>query len=117
MSVTKNILSALIRYDLLANNYHHKLTALIYAMLYYFVYFCNNSDLFGRRGAEIKYKFLNYKIALFSSASSRKWHIYMYYGQLLLDINECIKKAISSPSVPLTYVVKLRCNWLILRVI
>ena len=123
MSVTKNMLSALIRYDLLANNNHHKLTALIYAILYFFVYFYNNSDLFGRRGAEIKYKFLDYKISLFSSASSRKWHIYMYLGQLFLDINKSIKKAISSPSVPLTYVVrntgitkkKLRYNWTTLR--
>lgn len=72
------MLSALIRYDLLANNNHHKLTALIYAILYFFVYFYNNSDLFGRQGAEIKYKFLDYKIALFSSAPSRKCHIYMY---------------------------------------
>ena len=45
----------------------------------------------------------------------------MYYGQLLLDINKSIIKAISSPFVPLTYVVrntgitkkKLRCNWLV----
>ena len=64
------MLSALIRYDLLANNGHHKLTALIYAMLYFFIYFYDNRDLFGRRGVEIKYTFLDYKITLFSSASS-----------------------------------------------